>query len=265
MNYGKIKISVIVVAIIMTIIALVLIKQRYPNPDVIMPAFNYPPQTVSPSLPATTTPRGQTPAPSPTPPPDPVEIKTTLLLAVPFTPQAPTGNWDTIHNEDCEEASAVMANAYFNGPHTPKLDTQYVEGQLTKLTDWEMKTFGYNLDITSEETVEMIKANYGLNAKMVTDFSEASIKKELAQDHLVLIPVNGQMIGNPNYKQPGPKYHVLVIRGYTATSIITNDPGTRNGLNYAYSYSTLYKASGNWSHVLGKVDLNDKNIIVVWK
>src|SRR5688572_5442442 len=39
----------------------------------------------------------------------------TLLLKVPFTPQAPTANWDELHNEACEEASSLMAAAYFNG------------------------------------------------------------------------------------------------------------------------------------------------------
>jgi hypothetical protein len=203
--------------------------------------------------------------PASTTPPTTTPTKTTLNLSVPFTPQAPRGNWDTIHNEDCEEASSIMANAYFNGPHNTKLDATYVEGQLTKLTDWEMKNFGYNLDISSEETIKMIEANFGLHAKIVTDFSEDTIKKELQQNHIVLLPVNGQLIANPNYKAPGPKYHVLLIRGYTSSSIITNDSGTRNGLNYSYSYNTLYNANGSWSHQSNSVDLNKKNIIVVWK
>ena len=93
------------------------------------------------------------PAPSPTSTP---VIKTTLLLSVPFTSQAPTANWDVIHNEDCEEASSIMVNAYYNGPSSAKLDPELVEGQLTKLTDWEMKTFGYNLDIKIGEAVKII-------------------------------------------------------------------------------------------------------------
>src|SRR3954467_10835183 len=36
----------------------------------------------------------------------------TLLLKVPFTPQAPTANWDELHNEACEEASSLMAGLY---------------------------------------------------------------------------------------------------------------------------------------------------------
>ena len=45
----------------------------------------------------------------------PVVVPSELHLRVPFTPQAPTANWDELHNEACEEASVLMAAAYFNG------------------------------------------------------------------------------------------------------------------------------------------------------
>lgn len=250
------SISLIVLAAVVAAIALVLIHNRY--------------KTVTDNTPLPVHQAIPSPSPSPTPgapapQPQAPETKSSLLLKVPFTPQAPTANWDTIHNEDCEEASAIMANAYYNGPHDVKLDPTYVEGQLTKLTDWEMQAFGYNLDISSEETVKMIAANYNLQTKILYSYNLDDIKNELGQNHLVLIPENGQLIGNPNYKQPGPKYHMLVIRGYTSSSIITNDPGTHNGLDYSYSFNTLYNANGDWSHTTNSVDLNKKNIIVVWK
>ncbi len=192
-------------------------------------------------------------------------IPSTLLLKVPFTPQAPTGNWDEIHNEDCEEASAIMANTFYFGPNDVKLNSNYAEGELTRLTDWEQENFGYNLDINSEETVKMIEANFKLHAKIIYSFNEQDIKNELFQNHLILFPGNGQKFGNPNYKQPGPIYHMLIIRGFTASQLITNDPGTRNGLNYPYSFETLYQANGDYDHSTGKVDMGKKNIIVVWK
>jgi hypothetical protein len=251
-NTKPISAGVVLLAVILTVVALNVIKQRHQVVIVDIPKYTH-----------------TTPSPAPTPsastPPGSTQPKTNLLLSVPFTPQAPTANWDTIHNEDCEEASAIMANAYYNGPHVSKLDPAYVEGLLTKLTDWEMQTFGYNLDINSQETVKMIEANFSLNAEVVNGFTEDDIKKDLVDDKLILIPENGQLLGNPNYKQPGPKYHMLVIRGFTSSSIITNDPGTHNGLNYNYSYDTLYNANGEWSHQTNSVDLSQKNIIVVWK
>jgi Peptidase_C39 like family len=247
----------VLAALAVAAVAVDQIKNHYQTAVIDVPEFNH--QISKNNFPP---PSGKTGTPGPNPK---FIIPSSLLLTVPFTPQAPTGNWDTIHNEDCEEASAVMANAFYSGPHDAKLDPAYVEGQLTKLTDWEMKNFGYNLDITSEETVQMIKANYDLQSKILYGFTEQNIKNELAQNHLVLLPANGRLLGNPNYRQPGPKYHMLVIRGYAQTSIITNDPGTRNGLNYSYDFNTLYKANGEWDHQTNSVDLDKKNIIVVWK
>ncbi len=251
----------ILLAIIFTVIALFLIDSRYKVVSVKAPKITHTPAPIVKNDVSTST------------QPSPIgnwklEIgNSSLLLPVPFTPQAPTANWDTMHNEACEEASVIMAMAYYNDDHNDKekLPATFVEQELTKLTNWEMQTFGYNLDINSEEVVEMIKANYSLQAKIITDVTEENIKKELAQNHLILLPANGQLLGNPNYKQPGPKYHMLVIRGFTPTFIITNDPGTKSGLNYAYNFDTLYKANGNWDHATSQVDRNIKNIIVVWK
>lgn len=195
----------------------------------------------------------------------------TLNLKVPFTPQAPTGNWDQVHNEDCEEASAIMAGAYFGaidgGAHQTDitLPPSFVEDQLNNLNQWEQDHLGYFLDIDSEEEAQSIQSNYGLNVKIVTDYSEDYIKNELAQNHLVLLPANGTKLGNPNFRSPGPPYHMLVLRGYAGNTIITNDPGTHRGMNYPYSFSTLYNANGDYDHATHSVDLSHKNIIVVWK
>ncbi len=249
---------IILLAIIFTVIALFFIDYKYKVAVVKVPKITHIPAPVADNKGLSSTSEANNSTSS-------ILNLKSLNLKVPFTPQAPTANWDTIHNEDCEEASAIMVAEYFFGNKNARLDSEFVEEQLTKLTNWEMQTFGYNLDINSEEVVKMIKANYNLQAKIINNVTEENIKKELVQNHLVLLPANGQLLGNPNYKQPGPKYHMLVIRGFAPTSIITNDPGTRNGLNYVYDFDTLYKANGNWDHETEKVDLNIKNIIVVWK
>ena len=60
-------------------------------------------------------------------------IASSLLIPVPFTPQAPTANWDTLHNEACEEASAIMAWRYFEGDGRTRIPADEVEAQITKL------------------------------------------------------------------------------------------------------------------------------------
>jgi len=189
----------------------------------------------------------------------------TKLLPVPFTPQAPTANWDELHNEACEEASALMADAYFSGNHESTLSPEYAEAEIAKLTEWEKQNFGYYLSITTEEAAKMMEEVYGLSTIIVQFPSPDELKRQLADGNLVILPANGQLLGNPNYKQPGPIYHMLVIKGYDRIGFITNDPGTKRGLNYAYDYDTLKNAAGTWNHAEHAVNLNEKSVIIVYK
>lgn len=197
------------------------------------------------------------------PTPEPLEpIPPTLALSVPFTAQAPTANWDQLHNEACEEASAIMVNAYFN--EIASLPASYVETKISELTKWQTDNYGYYLSISNNETVKMLTEVFDLKAELA-DISEDSIKRALTDGKLVILPANGQMLGNPNFKSPGPIYHMLVITGYNEKGFITNDPGTRRGKDYFYTYKTLYESNGNWSHSDNAVDLTDKQIIIVSK
>lgn len=186
-------------------------------------------------------------------------------LDVPFTSQAPTGNWDELHNEACEEAGAIMANAYFSGDTREKIPAEEVEKEIDKLTQWEQSHFGYHLNTTALETAEMIRSVYGLKADVVNNFTDNEIKEAIFANKVVIIPVNGRKISNPNYRQPGPIYHMLVIRGYKATKVITNDSGTRNGENYTYLFSTIQNATADWDHNIDTIDESKSIMIVVSK
>lgn len=215
----------------------------------------------------------QTVLPTPTPTPSASPTITTPLptlpkvfgLKVPFTPQAPTANWDELHNEACEEASMIMAHAYFSNMTDSVLKPEFVEDEITKLTEWEKNNFGYYLDINAEETVKVLKEVYGLKAQVITNFTEEQIKRELYDNKLVFILANGQKLGNPNFRRPGPPYHMLVVRGWDNQGFITNDPGTRKGQNYPYAFETLYNAGGDWDHEIHGVDESIKKAIVVWE
>jgi len=183
-------------------------------------------------------------------------------LAIPFTPQAPTANWDELHNEACEETAAIMAEAYLSGDTRKKIPAVEVEAQITKLTEWQQKTFGYFLDTTAVETAQMISSVYGLKTELVQNFTEEDVHKAIFAKSVPIILVDGRKIGNPNYKQPGPIYHMLVIRGYKGDRLVTNDSGTRNGENYSYLYTTLRNATVDWDHATGTID-NTKSVMIV--
>lgn len=196
--------------------------------------------------------------------PKPVEVPETVKLDVAFTAQAPTGNWDELHNEACEEASVIMAWAYFN--NITSLPPAIVEKEITKLTNWQESNYGYYLSITTEETARMAREVYNLDTE-ITSFNIIKIKQALAEGKLVIVPAQGQLLGNPNFTEPGPPYHMFVITGYHNVNgidyFITNDPGTRRGEDYEYTFKTIETAAGNYSHSTKEVSTLDQDIIIV--
>jgi hypothetical protein len=196
-------------------------------------------------------------------PVNPPALPPNFFQQVPFTPQAPTANWDLLHNEACEEASLIMAKAFFEQRTEAKLAPNFVEEQIEFLTEWQIENLGYSLSVTSEEFVA-IAEGYGLKAEIQENFEEEKIKQLLAQgDKLVVWAGDGRLLHNPNFKTPGPKYHMLIIKGFDTTGFSTHDPGTRKGANYAYSFKTLLTANGKYEHSTEEVNLSKKHIIIL--
>jgi hypothetical protein len=260
MKFSIFKILIITIFLAaFTVLALFVINQKYQTIIVEIPKFSH---QATPSSPALSS--GD-------------ENPKSVLLPVPFTPQAPTANWDELHNEACEEASAIMAAEYYKDTMTPSssppqegekvgvLPPDFVEDEITNLTKWQQENFGYYLDATSAETALMIEKVYDLKTKLIENFSADDLKKELAQNHLVLISEYGRALGNPYYKRPGPIHHMLVIKGYNSAGFVTNDPGTKRGLNYFYDFKTLYNAAADWDHAKTNIDSTKKIAIIVWK
>jgi len=204
-------------------------------------------EIIDPTAPATAADAAAIPssptAPEPAPAPAPA---TTLNLEMPFFTQAPTGNWDYPWQEACEEASIVMvANVYQN----LKLDTNSFNEELLKLVEWQNATFGSYKDTTLAQNAEILKANYGLESVVHENPSFEDIQKILNQGHFIIAPFAGKELGNPNFKNGGPLYHNLVIKGYDADKmqIVTNDVGTRNGGDYVYSWAVIQNALHDWN------------------
>lgn len=175
------------------------------------------------------------------------EIPRALNYQVPFTSQAPKTNWDTRHEEYCEEASALMVGRYFNGREINGPDD--AETGLFELEQWQLQHFGFFESTTAEQTARMIADVYNLNATVEGNVMDQSIKQVLSDGGLVILPTAGQKLGNPYFKQPGPVYHMLVVKGFTNNNrFITNDPGTRRGADYIYKSSTLLGAIGDYNN-----------------
>ena len=111
------------------------------------------------------------------------EIPDSINLAVPFTSQAPTKNWGLPFAEFCEEASALMAASYINGWSIPT--SEFAEGKMLEIKDFEEKRFGYYKDTTAEETAIILREFYKIEkVKVVYDPTAEDIKKALAEKKL---------------------------------------------------------------------------------
>jgi hypothetical protein len=191
-----------------------------------------------------------------------------LIAGVPFTIQAPLGDWkDPRQQEGCEESSALMAVSWARGESLTK---EIALREITGISDWLLEKHGEFRDTSLEDSLNWIFKEY-------FNYSKVSLKKNITKDYiiaelkagnLVITAINGQAVNNPHYRQPGPGRHMLVIRGYDPAKkeFITNDPGFGAGELYRYDAAALYAAMRDYP--TGYYELIDeigKNIIVIRK
>lgn len=192
-----------------------------------------------------------------------VKIPATLSLPVPFSVQAPDGNWE--RNEDCEETSITMANAYLNGITQDELAPEVAQASIDKLRAWEKANIGYNANTGATVTSNMAAGTFGLKVRQIKNYSETDLKKELLKKNVILLPINAQLLDNPNYYKTGPFYHMIVVRGYNEKGFIVNDSGTDKGKNNVYSFAILKKAAADWSNSKMAMDATLKIALIVSK
>jgi hypothetical protein len=181
-------------------------------------------------------------------------------LSVPFIPQAPRQIWDAAHEEACEEASMLMVRAYYDGERGA-VASSTADARITSLIAFETD-LGYGVDVTAEEAVKIIEAKWpDLGAEVVPMTGPEIVQRYVASGIPVILPADGKTLPNPNFRNGGPVYHMLVVHGYTADRFITNDPGTRKGEDFLYAYDGLLDSVHDWNG--GDVKNGAKVMVVV--
>jgi len=208
-------------------------------------------------------------------PTNPVPTPTTITpaqkfinLDIPFTSQAPFGDWaDPRQQDGCEEAASLMAVYWTQGK---SLNPQEALKGILNISAYEEENFGDYHDTNTEDTVKrIIKGYFGYQkAEARKNITLQNIISEIMLGNAVIVPLNGQVNGNPYYTAPGPERHNLVIRGYDPKTreFITNDNGTRHGENYRYSQDVLFASIRDYptgDHV--PIIKIEKSMIVVKK
>lgn len=168
-----------------------------------------------------------------------------VFLSVPFSSQAPLGDWSDDRQQDgCEEAGVMMAIAWARG--NLDLSPSAAAKEIIALSDWQKKEYGEYRDVRIEDVASRIfKAYYDYDkVEAVALENTQDLITALRSGKIILAPTNGQALKNPHFTAPGPERHLLVITGYDAETdeFITNDPGTRYGYNFRYPSTRLFAA-----------------------
>lgn len=171
-----------------------------------------------------------------------------INLDVPFTSQAPTGDWNLPYQEACEEASAIMVDGYYRGK-SGKIPPAAAKKMIDALVAFEQQKYGEYKDTDAIATARFIRDYFAYTKVLVRPLRHANeIKTALANGYPVIVPASGKQLGNPNFRNGGPTYHMLVVKGYTKNRFITHDPGTRRGADYLYTFDTLLRAAHDWNN-----------------
>lgn len=173
------------------------------------------------------------------------KLPRSVYLAIPFTSQAPHANWDQPYQDACEEASALMAHAFYA---KQKFTRDEANNELLKIVEWQNQRFGDYKHTTVEQTADLLQEYFKHeNVRIITNPTANDIRRELASGHPVIVPAAGRLLGNKYFTAPGPVYHMLVVRGYDRWGyFITNDPGTRRGNGFRYKEKVLMNAIHDW-------------------
>lgn len=192
-----------------------------------------------------------------------------VFTDVPFTVQAPFSEWSDPRFQDaCEEASALMAMKWITGEIIPtKLDAK---NSLLEIINWQTEKYGSYHDTSAADTADRIFKEYFNyeNVDVKNNITSDDIITELQNGNLVIAPMNGQLLKNPFFTQPGPERHMVLILGFDSKTneFITNDPGVSQGKNYHYPIDIFMEAIRDYptgNHVPITEVL--KNIIVIKK
>lgn len=175
----------------------------------------------------------------------PVSLPVAVLLPVPFTPQAPLGNW-AARQHTCEEASLVMVDRYLRGDHSGGLiDPRTADNAINQITAWKPA-----VDLTIQQVGTVAQKNLGWAFKILPS-DRLNMKQQLALGRPLIFGVRTHGLGNPNYPGYRTHYeqagwsvsHYLVVTGYDQSdTYVLNDPGLTKGHGYHITYDQLMHA-----------------------
>ncbi len=163
-------------------------------------------------------------------------------IDVPFTSQAPAGNWSEPWENACEETSIYMVSSFYQ--NDPIKRDEAVK-RIKEILAVKNKDFKVSEDESLETIAALIKTlNMPWTTKLVINPTAQDLKTELAQNHPIIVPVFAPSLWSATFKGDGPDYHVMVLLGYDdhTGEFIVNDPGTSAGQGKRFPYDKFMNA-----------------------
>ncbi len=182
-----------------------------------------------------------------------------VLLQVPFQPQAPFAKWDALHEEACEEMSLLLVHHFKNGTMPSK---EQVERELQALIGWEEEN-GFAQDVAVGELASIAHQYFGYQTRVMENPTVDDLRRELVQGKPILFPAAGRLLRNPFFSGDGPPYHMILLVGYDERGFITHDVGTKRGEQYWYSNAVILNALHDWTGVKEDIEQGPKRALVV--
>lgn len=187
-------------------------------------------------IPTTTSSGGGTVAPPPV-------LPSRIFLRVPFTKQAPLGNWAQ-HQESCEAANLTMLRFYWTKSTATVIDPKTADAYIRMIDSWKPQP-----DLNVKMMGELAKKHWGW-AYQILPNNPQTIAQQLSEGRPLLAEVRTHGLGNPHYPGYSTHYeqtgwsvpHFVTIIGYDKTGVWLNDPGISLGRGYHISYAQLTHA-----------------------
>ena len=163
-------------------------------------------------------------------------------VAVPFTSQAPTGDWSEPWQNACEETSIYMVSSFYANDPIKRDQAVAQIKEIFKVKNADIKVSKDESLATISQLIVDLKLPW--TTQIVSDPTKEALKKELAAGRPIIVPVYAPALHNPHYDAVSPDYHVLVLTGYddAAGVFIVNDPGTKDGQGLRFPYDTFMAA-----------------------
>lgn len=164
-----------------------------------------------------------------------------VVLDVPHSTQAPLGEWNDPRQQDgCEETSIIMAWMWANNlTLTPEETRMYITG----MSDYEYYFHGYFRDSSANDTANLMSEYFGHpNIRVSHNIGLEDIKATLANNQLVITPINPRVISTKLYNRYTTN-HTVVVVGYDDTdgTMIIHDP--LRGSGYTKIPQTIFEAA----------------------